>query len=141
MRLAIVVEDFGQIFAGHADCIWEIVIAGRDNNLSGAAVMDVSLAIGGGNVKTSVFAIDGLHPVVLVDLQIVVLCGSAVVLKSFLAGGLDERTREGDVANLQEFRRCEEGHVGRIVENRIDEAALVENERLEASLLRFNGAC
>src|SRR5205814_8031404 len=90
VRLAIVVEDFGQIFAGHADCIWEFVIAGRDNNLSGAAVMDVSLAIGGGNVKTSVFAIDGLHPVVLVDLQIVVLCGSAVVLKSFLAVGLDE---------------------------------------------------
>src|SRR6266852_3270483 len=68
MRFTIVMEDLRKVFAGDADLVGEVVITGGDNDLAGAVIMDVSLTIGGCHSKVPVFAVDGLHPVVLANL-------------------------------------------------------------------------
>ena len=44
-----------------------------------------------------------------------------------------------DVADFQKFRSGEEHHVRRIVVNRVDHAALVDNQGRKANFLRFDG--
>src|SRR6266852_1679507 len=140
MSFTIVVEDLGKVFARGADLVGEVVITGGDNDLAGAVVVDVSLTIGGCHSKVPVFAVDRFDPVVLANLQLVMLGGTAVVLEGFLASGLHQRGGERDLADLEQLRCGEKCHVGRIVEDRIDEASLVKNDRLETSFLRLNGA-
>ena len=79
-------------------------------------------------------------PMVLANLQVIVLGGSAVVLEGFLASGLHQRSGERDVTDLEQLRRGEKGHVGRIVEDRIHQASFVKDDRPEASFLGLNGA-
>src|SRR5713101_2636501 len=140
MRFTIVMEDLRKVFAGGADLVGEVVITSRDDDLAGAVVVDVSLTIGGCNPKVPVFAVDRLDPVVLANLPLVMLGGTAVVLDGFLASGLHQRGGERDLADLEQLRCVEKCHVGRIVEDRIDEASLVKNDRLETSFLRLNRA-
>ena len=64
----------------------------------------------------------------------------AVVLQRLVAGGLLVGAGEGHVADLEQLRRGEEGHVRGIVEERVAEAALVDEKRGEARALRLDRA-
>ena len=64
----------------------------------------------------------------------------AVILQRLIAGGLGVGAGKRNVADLKQFRRGEKGHVRRVVEERIADAALVDKHRAETGLLRLNGA-
>ena len=68
------------------------------------------------------------------------LGGTAIVLEGFLPSGLHQRSGERDVADLEQLRRGEKCHVRRIVEDRIDQASLVKDDRLETSFLSLDRA-
>src|SRR5882757_4633720 len=135
MRLAIVMKNFGKILAGNAHLIGQIVIARRDNDFPGTVIMNVSLPIGGNHMKIAVLTVDGLHPLVLANLQVVVLCSAPVIFERFQTSRFHESASEWDVANLKQLGRSKKGHVSRIVEDRIDQASLFQDECFEKGCL------
>src|SRR6266480_4370570 len=139
MRLPKIVRYFGQVLAGYLQQVGQIVISGRDNNLAGAIVEDAVRAVRGSNVEVSILPSDRLDPLILVNVQLVMLGDAAVVLQRLLPRGLEMSCVEWDLADFQKFRRGEEHHVRRIVVNRVDHAALVDDQSLQANLLRFDG--
>lgn len=90
--------------------------------------------------KVAAVAGDALHPLILADVQAVVLGDLAIVFERFLAIRLLIGAAEGDVADFQQLRRGEEGHVGGIVEQRVAEAAFVDQHGAEAVILGIDGA-
>jgi len=99
-----------------------------------------AVPVGGGDPKLTIPARDGLHPLVLADMQSKVLGDAAVIFERFQARGLRQGCRERNIANLEQLRRSEKHHVIRIVIEGIDQASLVDDERLEAGLLDLDGA-
>ena len=69
-----------------------------------------------GNTEISVFAHDGLDPLILANVNMIVLGNLAIVLERFLSCGLLLSRGEWDVADFEQLRRREENHVRRIVE-------------------------
>ena len=63
-----------------------------------------------------------------------------VILERFLTRGLLVGSAERDVANLEQFRRGKESHIGGIVEDRIDHATLINRDDLESGSLRLDRA-
>src|SRR6266850_8603526 len=102
--------------------------------------MNMPLAIGGNHVKITVFTVDGLDPLVLANLQVVMLGGAPIVFERFQSSRLHERTREWDVSNLEQLGRSKKCHVGRIVKDRIDQASLFQDECFESGFLSFDRA-
>ncbi len=94
----------------------------------------------GGDAEVTVPALDAGHPLILADVEPVVLRDFAVVLEGLLAGGLLVGARERHVADLQQLRRGEEHHARGIVEQRVDQAALVDHHGLQPAALRFDAA-
>ena len=81
-----------------------------------------------------------LDAVVLADIEFVVGGDQAVVLKGLVARGLGVGAGKGDVADLEALGGGEEGHVGGVVEERVAEAALVDEDDAEAGFLGFDRA-
>src|ERR1017187_10723711 len=77
---------------------------------------------------------------VLAHVEPVVLGDLAVVLKRFRAGGLLVGAGEGHVADLQQLRRGEKSHVRGVMEERVAQAALVDEHRRKARTLGLDGA-
>src|SRR5205807_3435820 len=59
--------------------------------------------------------------------------------QGFEAIGFLVGTGEGDVANLQQFRRGEKDHVGRIVKERVHQAALIDQYGRKSGALGLDG--
>src|ERR1035437_196070 len=97
-------------------------------------------AIGGRHFEGVVLAGNPVHFFVLVDIQAIVLGDLAVVLQRLGAIRLLIQTRHRDVADFEQLRRREEGHIGGIVINRIHHAPLLDQHRLHAALLEFDPA-
>src|SRR6266849_5365979 len=108
MRLTIVMENFGEVFSRCAQEIGQIVISGCDDDFAGAVIMDPTGAVGGGDSKVPVFPSHRLYPLVLEDVQAVMLGNASIVFERFLARGLLVGSVEGDVANFQQLGRGEE---------------------------------
>src|SRR5208283_1910138 len=126
MRLTVVVHDLGQFFAGNVEVVGAIVVSGSDDEFAGAIFTVMAVKIGGVHDKLIVAAFDFVHGLVLAHVELVVLGALAVVLQRFLARGLLVWAGKGNVADLQQLRRGEEGHVAGIVEEGIDQAAFVD---------------
>ena len=73
MGLAIVVKDLGKVFSGNIQRVREIVVSGRDNQLAGVVIVDSAHAVGGRDLKITVAPGHGLHPLVLADIEMIVL--------------------------------------------------------------------
>ena len=140
MRFAVVMKNFVQVFAGDFESVGEIVVAGGNHDLACTVVVDGALPVGRGYAKITVLTRNRLYPFVLPDVQLKVLGDTAVIFERFQPRRLSQRGGERNIANLEQLRRGEEHHVGRIVIDGIDEASLVDNQGLEARLLRFDGA-
>ena len=140
MRLVVVVLDLAEVFAGDVEVVGQIVVAGGDDELACAMLEGAAEAVGGVDGEVAVVAADGVDGLVLADVEVVVLGDLAVVLERLDAVGLLVGAGEGDVADLEQLRRGEEGHVRRVVEERVAEAALVDQARGEARALCLDGA-
>ena len=97
--------------------------------------MNAAIAVGSGDAKIAVPAGYGFHPLVLVDIESVVLGDIAVVLECLRAGRLHVRGIERNVADLEQLRRGEKRHVSRIVEEGVDQAALVDNKHFQSDAM------
>ena len=88
MSLGVIVRNLRQIFAGQTELIGEVVVSGGDDHFAGVIVVRTAGAVGGGNTEVSVFAHHCLDPLVLPNVEMVMLGDLAVVLKSLFASGL-----------------------------------------------------
>ncbi len=140
VRIVVVVEDLAEVFAGDVEVVRQVVVAGGDDELAGAMRERAAEAVGGVDGEVAVGAGDAFDGLVLAYVEVVVLGDFAVVLERFVAAGLLVGAGEGHVADLEQLRRGEEGHVGRVVEERVAEAALVDQHGGEAGALGFDGA-
>ena len=129
MRLVVVVLDLGEVFAGNVQVVGQIVVAGGDDQLARAMLEGAAEAVGGVDGEVAVAAADGFDGLILADVEAIVLGDLAVVLQRLVAVGLLVGAGEGHVADLEQLRRGEEGHVRGIVEERVAEAALVHQAR------------
>jgi hypothetical protein len=139
--LVVVVLDLGEVFAGDIEVVGKVVVAGCDGEFARAVEELSTEAVGGMDGEVAIMAGDGVYDLVLTDAEFVVLSYLAVVLEGLDAAGFLVWAGEGDVADLEELRRGEEGHVRRVVKEGVAEAALVDEHSGEAGALSLNGAC
>jgi hypothetical protein len=64
----------------------------------------------------------------------------AVILERFTPRGLLAHAGHRDIADLQKFRGSEEAHIGGVMINRIDHAALIKKDSVHPTILQFNAA-
>src|SRR5271157_2866307 len=140
MRLAVVVHDLGQFFARNVHVVRPVVVAGGEDELARVVYALTSVKIGGVHDKLVVAAFHLQHRFVLADVELVVLGALSVILERFLARWLLVGAGKGNVADLQQLRRGEERHVAGIVEQRVDQTALVDVCYRETGPLGVNGA-
>jgi len=140
MRFPIVMEDFLLVLAGDIELVSEIIVAGGEHDLARTVIVDGVVPVGCGDTKITVLPCNRLHPLILVDRQVIMFSDTAVIFERFEPRGLRQRGGERNIANLEQLRRGEEHHVARIAIDGIDQASLVDDERFEASLLSLYGA-
>src|ERR1700691_5836732 len=138
MRIAVIMKDFFQVFARNIQFVGKIVITRGKHNLARPVVVDGIMPVGGSDAKIIVLAGDRFHPFVLADLQVIMRRDSPIIFERLQSVRLRRSCREWNIANLEQLRRSKKHHVARIVINGIDEAALVDNQSLEPSLLSLN---
>ena len=138
MWFAIVMEDFGQIFAGDIHQIGPIVISDGDDDLAARIVKDAAQAVARRDVEIIVRAHHSFNPLILPQIELVVLGHLAVVLERFQPVGLGIRSGERYVADFQQLRRSEKNHVGRIIKDGIDHAAFIDANNFESGALCFD---
>ena len=81
-------RDLGQVFAGKAELIGQIVVASGDDYFARAVVVGTAGAVGGRDAEVPVFAHDRFDPLVLANIEMVMLGDLAVVLESLFASRL-----------------------------------------------------
>lgn len=140
MRFVIVMLDLGKIFAGNAEVVWQVIVAGGDDELAGAMDEFASELVGGLNGEVAIGTGYVVDVFVLADVEAVVLGDLAVVLEGLGAGRLLVGRGEGHVADLEQLGRGEEGHVSGVIEERVGEATLVHENDPEAVALGCDGA-
>src|SRR5260370_6722522 len=97
-------------------------------------------AVGRGDTEVYVFAHHRLDRLVLANIELVMFSDFAVILQSLFARGLLVGGGERNLADLEKLRRSEKQHACGIVKERIYQTALVDDDHLEAKLLRLDGA-
>ncbi len=140
MGLVIIMLDLGEIFAGNAEVVGQVIVAGGDDELAGAMNEFASELVGGVDGEVAIGTGYVIDVFVLADVEPVVLGDFAVVLESLGAGRLLIGRGEGHVADLEQLGRGEEGHVGGVIEVRVGVSPLVLENHAEAVALGCDGA-
>ena len=140
MRFGEVVGDVGKIFAAHAEKIRMVVEAGGDHDFFAVILVRLRLRINRMDDESFVVAGDAFDALVLMDFEFEVLDGATVVFQGFDASGLAVGDSHRQLADFHALGRGEERHVRRIVEERIAEAAFINDERGEAFEAGFDSA-
>ncbi len=133
MRLLVIVDDLVQLFAGDIEHVRNVVIAGGENDLARAV-----LGLAGCDEKVAVLAVDRNHALVLTNVEAVIFGDAAIIFQRFGAAGLFVERSHRQAADFEQLRRGEEHHVRRIVVERIDHAALFDEDGVQAALLQLN---
>ena len=100
-----------------------------------------SQQVGGLQLEAPSLPSTSANRLVLKDFQLVVVGDLAVVLQRLLPRGLGVGAGKRNVANFQQLGSGEEGHVGRVVVERVDHAAFVNVADAKASALGVDGTC
>ena len=129
-----------QVLAGNVQVVGPVVVAGGDGQLAGLKRAGAAKAVHRMHRKAAVRARYPLHAMVLADVQPVEGRHAPVILERLVAVGLGIGAGKGNIADLQQFGRGEEGHVRGIVEERIADASLVHHHGAQTGLLRLDGA-
>jgi len=140
MRIDVIVVDLAEILAGDAHVVGQIVIARRKGQLAGLESAGAAETVDDMDRESAVGASDALHAMVLAHVELVVGGDQAVILQRLVAVGLGIGTGKGNVADFEQLRRGEKGHVRGVVEERIGEAALVDEKDAQAGALGGDGA-
>ncbi len=159
MRLGVVVRDVRQVFAGCAEAIGQVVVSGGHDQLARGVdffmrqkrrdshallALDNWIIVRGAgagvHAKISVAALNAGDRFAQTQLEVVVLHAFAVILERFDARGLFRRAHEGQIADLEQFRRGEENHVHRVAVERIAQHAFINDQRPKTRALGLNRA-
>jgi hypothetical protein len=140
VRIVVVMLHLAELFAGDVEFVGQVVVSGGEDELARAVSEWASEAVGGVDGELVVVAGDALDRLVGAQVERVVLGDLAVVFERLRAAGLLVGGGEGDVADLQQLRRGEEGHVRGVVEEGVAETALVDHEGGESAALGLDGA-
>src|SRR5438309_9442325 len=138
MRLAIIMKDLRQILAGNIHLVSHIEITSRDNQLTRLVIVDWPGAVRGREVEFAVPSHHRLYPLILSNVEVIVLGDFAIVFKRFFPCGLLAGSAEWNIADLQQLRRSKERHVRWIVIDGVDHAALVNCNHFESRALSFD---
>src|SRR5262249_62404284 len=103
MRLAIVVENFRQLFPGNIHVIRQVVISSGDYELSCLIQRPSVMLVDSMYPKLTIGAFDPLHPVVLPDIELIVHSYLAVILKGLHARWFGVNAREWNVADFKQL--------------------------------------
>src|SRR5580692_7927512 len=139
VRLGEIVRDVREVFAGNPKVIRMIVKSRGYYDFSCAVLLRLPKAIGGVHSEGVVAACDAVHFFVLMNFDFEMFDGAPVIFQSFGASGLEVGDGHRQVADFHAFGRGEKSHVGRIVEQRVTEAAFIEDKRGEALEFGFDG--
>ena len=118
----------------------DVVVAGGENDFARPVVVDGSVAIAGGDAKILIFAGDGLDPLIEADIETIVLGDPAVIFERIEPRGFAAEVKGmSPILSSSGVVSKNPCWSGRMIDG-IDEAALVDDERLEASLRNLDGA-
>ena len=101
MGLSVIMRDLGQIFAGNAQHVGQIVVAGGKHDLSRFIIVNAANPICGCDAKLAVFPSDRAHPFILVNVQAEMRGYVAVILQGFLPRGFLVCSIERNLADFQ----------------------------------------
>src|SRR5262249_748122 len=90
--------------------------------------------------ECAVLARDALDALVLADVELVVVRHPAVILQRFGAHGFLVERGHGDVADFEQLGCGEEDEVGRVVVNRVDDAAFVDEDGVDTAARKLDAA-
>ncbi len=116
VRLVVVVGHLGQVLARDAEMVGQVVVAGGHDELAGAERVGPVKAVHGVHAEVSVRSRNRSNAFILAHVQAIVLRHLAVVLERLATGGLLIGRGKGHIPDLEQLRRGEKGHVGRVVE-------------------------
>src|SRR4030088_1676047 len=103
VRLAVIVRDPGAVLARNAKLVGKIVVSGGDDDRASAIAVWTAGAIRGCDAEAAILPHDGLDPLILADVELIMLGDFAVVLKSFFASGFLMGSRERNLADFEQF--------------------------------------
>ena len=106
---------FCKILSRDVEAIGKIVVAGGDDDLLGTVIVNFSGAVGGRDAEISILPGHCFDPLILAHVKTKMVGHAAIVFERFLASRLLGGAGERNVADFQQLRRGEEGHVGGIV--------------------------
>ena len=145
MRRRVVVRDVRQVFAGHVDAVGKVVGAGGEHDRTSVErapdaarrlrVHEKRSAL----VRHALVALDGDDGLVEHDVEVGRVGDAPIVAKRLDPRRLVVRAHERHPADLHELGRGEEHHLGRIVQQRIDERPFLEDEIAEPRSARRDG--
>ena len=149
-------RDVREFFAGNAEAVGQIVIAGGNDEFAGGvdirlgrrfienitAARECPERIVGPRMhaEVAVRAFDAGDQFAQVQVELVVLDALAVILQRFRASGLFGGADEGQIADFQQLGRGEENHVHGIVVQRIAQHAFIDDQRAQPRAFDFDGA-
>ena len=140
MGFLVVVDDLGEAFAGHVEAVGHVIVAHRENDLLRIEALRAAARIDGVRDEGAVFAGDFFDRRVLTDVDLVMHRHAPIILEGFVTHGLFVERRHGNIADFKQFRRGEKHHIGGVIVERVDDAALVEENDVYATALEFDAA-
>src|SRR2546421_7562445 len=100
MRLAIIMKDLRQILTGNIHLGSHIVITSRDNQLTRLVIVDAPEAVRGREVEFAVPSHHRLYPLILSNVEAIMLCGFAIVFDCSFPCGLLAGCAQWYIASL-----------------------------------------
>src|SRR6202035_4654460 len=99
MRLLVIMDDFVQVFARDVEHVWNVVVAGGENDLARAV-----FGLAGGDKKLTVIARDREHALVLADIQAIVFRHPAIIFQRLRAAWLFVERGHREAADFKQLR-------------------------------------
>jgi hypothetical protein len=129
--IGVIVRDVRQIFARDTEVVWQVVIADRQHHGSRVPfASDTAMRCRHGE-HAVIAAFDLGDGLVIRDRNVVGVDDAAVIAQRFEARRLVVRRGQGQATDLEQFRRGEEHHVHREVEDRIDQHTFLDDGEVE----------
>src|SRR5215831_6685036 len=140
MRFFVVVDHLREVFSRDVQQVGDIVIPGGEDDLARHVGAMAAVTVGAVHAECPIVARHVIYFLVLVDIQLVVIRHAAVVLERLSAVGLLVQAGHRDVADFKQLRSREERHVGGVIVERVRDAALFDEDRIQAAPLEFDAA-
>lgn len=94
----------------------------------------------GSNTKISVRTVEAQDPLVLVNIELIVISDPPVIFESLGTSGLLIERSHRDIADLEQLWSCKEDEIDRVMIDGVDDTALIEEDCGVTAFLNFDSA-